>query len=107
MTTTASIASEQGSTRSSFPRPAICLGLLHTQAVVPASGASSLDVEREATRMAVSAWQTKAESYFGAGFESWESAQDRSVTCRERDGSRMCIASAYPCQAGTSPKEPG
>lgn len=60
-------------------------------------GAVLRPTEAEARKDAENWWVSRAGS-LGAGFQSWDQAQDRKITCAEKtNGSFRCIATAKPC----------
>lgn len=61
------------------------------------SGWPSAATEREASEAAKSWWSSRAGT-IGRGYEDWNEAADKKVTCKVgQNGTYTCIASARPC----------
>jgi hypothetical protein len=60
-------------------------------------GVATKATEDEARSAAISWWSSRAGS-LGRGYESWEAAADKDVTCkRDGNGKVACVASGRPC----------
>lgn len=60
-------------------------------------GVATATSEDEARKAAISWWQSRAGS-LGRGYEHWETADDRDVSCRrDANGKVACVASGRPC----------
>lgn len=61
------------------------------------SGVASAVTEDEARKAAISWWSSRAGA-MGRGYEIWENAKDRDVSCkRDANGTTSCIAAGRPC----------
>ncbi len=72
------------------------------------SGWASGKTEAEAKNAATTWWSSRAGS-LGAGYEVWERAKDKSLSCHTGgpSGTVKCIASAKPClPEGKLPNDP-
>lgn len=71
------------------------------------SGEAKAKTKEDAEAAAISWWSSRAGS-LGEGYQHWQQAKDKSITCRDGPaGSQKCIASAKPClPEGVIPKDP-
>lgn len=70
-------------------------------------GEATAKTEAEAQTAAKVWWSSRAGS-LGEGYQDWEQAKEKSVTCHDgAAGTKKCIASAKPClRDGNIPKDP-